>query len=779
MMQKAHALTRGIFCSMISQITALVTLVVFVCVLSMSIFYVKDLSAISKEIQMQELQAQANGFIPPLRYLFSDLEKDVKFLAKTPPIQGIIRASKNKGIDPLDGSTLEQWKKRLQAIFRSVEEGKSSYVQVRYVGIANNGKELVRINNYGSYIETVPEDKLQEKAGEPYFQEALSLAKGEVFFSPINLNRENGKVQKPYLPVIRSIIPVYDGEEIFGFIIINASYASILKEIIEMQDLSGNVFIINDGGDYIYYDPSIEKIAFEYRTHIERTPYFNMVQSLIEAHDHNEQELKKIVGGKEYFSQHVHFNYDDAHPQRFLIIALLRSLDTLNEHVKETQHKANWLIISLLSAAIALSLFCSRFLLKPLIEFIAAIKASKGGEIQNLPTRIKNEIGELAEAYSSMMQRLNEARQAEDEAHSKLQAIVDNTVDGMITIDENGMVQSYNKACEVIFGYSAKEVIGKNIKLLMPMPYQAEHDGYLNNYKNTGKRKIIGIGREVQGLRKGGEIFPLDLSVSEIEMEGRRFFSGIVRDITQRQLTQNELMRSNEELERFAYIASHDLQEPLRMVSSFTKLLDEEYEASLDDTAKEYMRFIMDASARMQMMVADLLSYSRIGYEGPAAERIESKKYIELALENLQEVIKSSKAQITLPEEMPEIHVSPMRFSRLMQNLIGNGIKYQRLEAEPEITIEVLERENEWVFSVADNGIGMKNEYLDQIFIIFKRLNAASEYQGTGIGLTICKRIVESFGGKIWAESIYGHGTTFYFTVPKHELSERLEEKNG
>ncbi len=477
---------------------------------------------------------------------------------------------------------------------------------------------------------------------------------------------------------------------------------------------------------------------------------------------------------------------------------------------------------------------------------------------------------------------------------ARLEAVLNTIIDGVMTIDDHGLIQTFNPSATRIFGYTPEEVIGKNIKMLMPEPYHSGHDGYIKNYLESGQGKVIGIGREVEAKRKDGTIFPLDLSVSQVNLGGQKIFSGIVRDISERKKieqklfeseqrydlavkgmgvglwdwnilagtiywspkfmeivgitdpsyaptldkfksmlhpedreytirmleghlqkdniydveyrlcrmdgnyvwiracglavwnekgapvrmvgsvseigdrkkAEEEMMRSNEELERFAYIASHDLQEPLRMVANFTSLLKEEYGASLDQQAVEYMHFIIDAARRMQALVSDLLEYSRIGSEGAGLSSVDGTSHTELALANLKESIGDTKALVTLGD-LPTIYANPVRFVSLMQNLIGNALKYKAKDRAPAICIQAEDRGTEWLFSVSDNGIGMKEEYLEQIFIIFKRLHGKKEYKGTGIGLAVCKKIVESLDGKIWATSQLGKGSTFYFTVPK------------
>ncbi|MGH1350846.1 MAG: PAS domain S-box protein [Methyloligellaceae bacterium] len=372
----------------------------------------------------------------------------------------------------------------------------------------------------------------------------------------------------------------------------------------------------------------------------------------------------------------------------------------------------------------------------------------------------------LGHAYDITELRQKDQKLSASEA--KHRAVLENTVDGLITVTSRGIIEGFNPASEKIFGYTAKEVTGRNIKILMPSPDREQHDQYLKDYENTGQKKIIGISREVTALRKDGTEFPIELSISEINLDGQVLYSGIVRDITERKHAEEELTRSNLELERFAYIASHDLQEPLRMVSSFTNLIQEEYHEKLDDKAQKYMGFIANASQRMQDLVRDLLDYSRADQSVPKFENIECNHLVKTVLEALAEVIEETKAEVTF-DPMPEVYSNPIRISRLLQNIIGNAIKYKREGVSPRIHVGVEDKQECWTFSVSDNGIGIKPEYLDQVFVLFKRLHNKDEYAGTGIGLAICKKIVESIGGKIWIESEFGSGSTFYFNILKSE----------
>lgn len=227
---------------------------------------------------------------------------------------------------------------------------------------------------------------------------------------------------------------------------------------------------------------------------------------------------------------------------------------------------------------------------------------------------------------------------------------------------------------------------------------------------------------------------------------------------------QEELARSNRDLEQFAYVASHDLQEPLRMVAAYTQLLAERYRGKLDDQADKYIHYAVDGALRMQGLVQDLLTFSRVGRGGIDLKPVEVKLVLDGVLLNLQAAVEASGAQINC-STLPTVMADRLLLSQLFQNLIANALKF-RGHAVPNIQVSATQQDREWIFAVTDNGIGIAPEYAETVFVIFKRLHTQAEYPGSGIGLAICKKIVEQHGGRIWFESETGRGTTFKFTLP-------------
>jgi light-regulated signal transduction histidine kinase (bacteriophytochrome) len=229
-----------------------------------------------------------------------------------------------------------------------------------------------------------------------------------------------------------------------------------------------------------------------------------------------------------------------------------------------------------------------------------------------------------------------------------------------------------------------------------------------------------------------------------------------------------ELRLSNEELEQFAYVSSHDLQEPLRMISSYLQLLQRRYQGKIDDKADKYIYFTVDGAARMQVLINDLLEFSRVNTRAEEPEPTDCEFVLNQALSNLNLYITENKATVSYGS-LPKVMADSTQLGQVFQNLIINGIKFHSEEA-PKIHLSAEKNASEWVFSVQDNGIGIDPQYSEKIFEVFKRLHNKEEYPGTGIGLAVCKKIVERHGGRMWVESELGKGSTFYFTLPVNPI---------
>ncbi|MHC4697720.1 MAG: PAS domain S-box protein [Planctomycetota bacterium] len=353
------------------------------------------------------------------------------------------------------------------------------------------------------------------------------------------------------------------------------------------------------------------------------------------------------------------------------------------------------------------------------------------------------------------------------QSEARTRAILETAADGILTISDRGVIESFNNAAEEIFGFAAQDVIGQSAGMLLPPSPNGGQEGLLARDTERRGRRVY---RETVGRRRDGTQFPMELAISEVRQPGRPVFTAIVRDITERKEAEErlartlaELERSNEELQQFANVASHDLQEPLRMVASYTQLLEKRYKDKLDGDASEFIQFAVDGATRMQRLIDDLLTYSRVGARPRAFEPADCTSVLDHAIADLRVSIDENEATIA-HDGLPTVMGDPQQLRQLFQNLIGNAIKFRSAET-PHIRIAAERNRSGWIFSVRDNGIGIDPRYKDRILVIFQRLHSTDEYPGTGIGLAICKRIVERHGGRIWMESEVGKGTTFYFTI--------------
>lgn len=326
---------------------------------------------------------------------------------------------------------------------------------------------------------------------------------------------------------------------------------------------------------------------------------------------------------------------------------------------------------------------------------------------------------------------------------------------------------------EKIFGWKAEEIKGQRLSdTIVPEMYRHSHEAGMHRYLHTRQPKILNQVIEIKALRRNGTEFPVELTVIPMRQNEQDIFCAFIRDITERKEAEErqnqyaeDLKQKNIELEQFAYVASHDLQEPLRTVSGFVELLKRHYKDETDENAKKYINYITDASNRMRQLVKDLLDYSRLGRER-ILETIDCNQVAKDVLTDLTVAIQESHAVVHIAP-LPTISAFPTEIKQLFQNLVSNSIKFRKPGEPVTINISVIPKEEHWQFAFTDNGIGIEKQYWNRIFVIFQRLHTKTEYEGTGIGLAHCKKIAELHNGKIWVDSIAGQGSTFFFTVKR------------
>lgn len=376
-------------------------------------------------------------------------------------------------------------------------------------------------------------------------------------------------------------------------------------------------------------------------------------------------------------------------------------------------------------------------------------------------------------------EELRDSRAELEKLHEKYYDLYDFAPVGYFTIDLTTKITEINTTGADLLGFPKETIIEKFFRWYVTAESIESFQHHFNKSFKEMDKQVFEIGL----IKKNGTIFDAHIEILPyFENKNKPFASDIllkvaVVDITEQKKLEKELKRSNEELKQFAYVASHDLQEPLRTIASFTQLLARRYEGKIDKDADEFIEYIIEASVRMKQQIEDLLEFSRVMTRGGEFKKFNVKDILSEEISSLKTLIDENNAQITC-DSLPELYADPRQISRLFQNLITNSIKFKKPNEPPKIHISCKkdEKDNKYVFSVSDNGIGMEPQYTDRIFTIFQRLHTRDKYGGTGIGLAVAKKIVERHGGHIWVESELNKGSTFYFTIPLGERGERERE---
>lgn len=349
-------------------------------------------------------------------------------------------------------------------------------------------------------------------------------------------------------------------------------------------------------------------------------------------------------------------------------------------------------------------------------------------------------------------------------AQERFELVVEASPSAMIMIDASRRIRLANRRAEELFGYAREEFLGQPIETLVPERYRPGHPAHVAHFSSRPEARPMGAGRNLFGLRKDGSEVPVEIGLTPIDAPDGHYVVASIIDITERRRSEDELRRSNAELEQFAYVASHDLQEPLRMVANYTELLAQRYGGQLDERADKYIRYASEGARRMQRLVADLLAYSRVGSQGKALAPVDAQDVMAAVIHGLQRLLREAGGTVE-SDPLPRVMADEGQLHQLLQNLVSNAIKF-RAEAPPRVRVQARPDGMRWIFSVSDNGIGIDMQYAQRIFQMFQRLHEQGRYEGSGIGLAIAKRIVERHGGTIWIDSAPGRGSTVSFSLP-------------
>ena len=750
------------------------------------VFYSKTTELLVTEA-LEDISINIKSASIRIREKLASQNKDVLFLANMPPIQGILRAKNKEQFDPQDKSTYQQWVKRQQSIFISMLNNKPEYLKLRYID--KNGQELIVVGRENGKIVLLSGDQLQNKAHRTYFKNTLKLPKDSVYLSEINLNREHGKISEPYQEVLRSSAPVYNEvtNEVSGILLITAEVGHELKGIQkQFQFENSNIYITNDHGGYLLHPDSSKSYGFDlgkrYRIQ-EDIPQLAKL-FLPDNKDVNVTLKPEDIGGEHVINfTKIHFDAD--RPERFIAIGMTELHSSIIE--KQTGVLSDVVFIALLLAVIAtlLAILFSFRLSRPIKQMTQVVDDFTHKRSTNtlMPIHLNDEIGVLARSFESMIEQIEEAqlnlkhanktlesRVAErtlelDISENRQRSIVENMVDGLITIDDKGLIQSFNAAAVKLFGYQVNEVISQNIKMLMPEPYHSEHDGYLKNYNQTGEKKIIGIGREVEGLRKDGSVFPLELAVAEMLVSGETIFTGVVRDITERKLMDK---MKNE----FISTVSHELRTPLTSIRGSIGILVSGTVGDIPESANEMLKIASNNTERLLLLINDILDIQKIesGKMNFNFQDVEVKSFLKQAVAEHAEYGSQHGVTFVLGNCLDNVHVfaDKDRLMQVMGNLLSNAAKFSHHGDNVEVSLSAHKGDRIRI-CITDYGTGIPEKFHPKLFDRFTQSDSSDTRAkgGTGLGLSITKVIIEKHGGHINFISKEGIGSTFYIELPE------------
>ncbi|SEP95790.1 ATP-binding protein [Thalassovita taeanensis] len=728
---------------------------------SISMFYYTRTVQNTLETSVSNLAGETHLLAARFSAQYDHIKNDLSMVASHPALRDIASGNLDE----------QQASDSLVDLMTSLMLVRSEYTQFRLIGMTDNGKEIVRVNKVGDWIVPVQPAQLQEKGNEAYFQEAVTHAqehdqfmpheRHSVVFSDATYNREHGRIVEPRTVMIRAILPIFkDSHELFGLLVINVDYEQLLASAFENLQQENRIYVVNQAGDFLSYTPdgAVSRLEFhdDYSAPLPTAVYRAIAFTADEGQILDTEDNSYLM--------RVHLN--DTQPDNFLGVMLQTPKARILAKVKQTQRDSFLLMAIFVLIAAGITLVVSTSLTHSLQTLTRKVMASvDDGKPLDLVVTSQDEIGTLAKAFQTLTDK-------HVENESKLQSILANVGEGLIIIGEMGEIRIYNPACERIFGYLANEVIGQNVSMLMTKPDASVHDAVLLRYQQEKNRRIDWTGREETGRRKDGSTFPIELTVSEILVQGERLFVGIVRDITERKAV--EKAKSE-----FVSVVNHELRTPLTSIKGALSLLRSGALGYDTPAAQKSLDIAFRNSQLLGRLINDILDIEKLN-SGEAFTKMGSLDLTALVRESLESngpYADEYNIRLSYAGETNPVYVNGDndRLLQVLSNLLSNAIKFSHPGSEVIARVRCDAAKETVRVSIEDSGSGIPEDAQEKIFNWFTQIDSSDQRQkgGTGLGLAIVKSIVELHGGTIHCISNEDEGSIFYFELTTHKKSDR------
>lgn len=680
------------------------------------------------------------------------LRTDAQALAAMPPVAGIMRSSATAdGVDPLDSSTLALWQGRLEQIFDSFLRSRPHYTQIRFIGIADNWREIVRVDRGPDGPRAVPETALQQKGEEPYLGNLAALARGEVLFSQVTYNREHGRPVGP--PTLRLVQPVTGPAGLYGAIVINTDFADLLRAARFDPQPGSEVQVLTDRGDHMTFRPGAPaRLSFHEDADWAPSPFAAALSGAGDA--------ALARSGGQVFRATPIVAARDAAPFTLTLVTATTA-ETLYASARAALLRSSAISALLVTLAGAVAALVGARL--PLGRLAAALRdhSPDSGPFE-VPAGVDDDTLSIALTFAEMSSQV--LRQT-----FRIRSIYAGVPDAIVTIGKDGTIEDANPAVEALFGYTPEELVGGPLEVLMPEDIAPQHARFVEAVSDMRAGRPMTTGRDIHGRRKDGSLVPLDISISGAEYDGTMHFIGVMRDITARKQAEAEmaallaaLERSNEELDKFAYVASHDLKAPLRVIDNAAGWLEEDLADVLTEDTRESLDMLRGRVRRMERLLDDLLAHSRIGRDG-GEEAVVGGAELADTLQGLLNLPQGMRLHVS--DAFHRIEVPTMPLTTILLNLLSNAVKHHD-RRDGNIWLDVAERDRAYEFTVADDGPGIAPEYHDRIFEMFQTLRPRDEVDGSGLGLAMVRKYAAIAGGEISVASDGSRGTRFTLLWP-------------